>query len=409
MKKTLLSILLVTVLVVLPTFATSAEKTLTIGGIAFLTGPAAAGGMACKAGWELAVAKYNKAGGLKVGNDIYKIKLIVEDDAMSLDQACTAATKLIKSDGAKFIIGPLIDAFKNAIYPITSQAGVLLACVDTCNASRAITYEGNTDVSKDRPLYIRAHWANDEITPYLLDYLKAKYPKAKKISVCGVTEACTVGIYNWLQGTLPKIGLERVGKLEQIAPDCSDYNPPVTRLLSAKPDAIFVAVSTPMTWGFVLKSARELGFKGPVFCATHLDVEFTNTIAGGGNTDIFGVGITLKDMAPLSQDMKDAHKLYVSLGYPAKDEISDIYLVGYNGLWVLLQAIEKAKSIDAATVQKTYEGLTKRGDLKTLWGDAYVGGLKSTGVNRVLCEPYWIDTCMKGVSKNEKNIFVAVP
>ena len=93
MKKTLLSILLVTVLVVLPTFATSAEKTLTIGGIAFLTGPAAAGGMACKAGWELAVAKYNKAGGLKVGNDIYKIKLIVEDDAMSLDQACTSDSR----------------------------------------------------------------------------------------------------------------------------------------------------------------------------------------------------------------------------------------------------------------------------------------------------------------------------
>jgi branched-chain amino acid transport system substrate-binding protein len=140
MKKTLFSILLITTLVVLPTFAVqAAEKTLVIGGIAFLTGPAAAGGMACKAGWELAVDKYNKAGGLKVGNDIYKIKLIVEDDAMSLDQACTAATKLIKSDGAKFIIGPLIDAFKNAIYPITSQAGVLLACVDTCNASRAIT------------------------------------------------------------------------------------------------------------------------------------------------------------------------------------------------------------------------------------------------------------------------------
>ena len=412
MKKALVSIFLIATLVALPAFAApslAAEKTLVIGGIAFLTGPAAAGGMACKAGWELVVAKYNKAGGLKVGNDIYKIKLIVEDDAMSLDQACTAATKLIKSDGAKFIIGPLIDAFKNAIYPITSQAGVMLACVDTCNASRAITYEGNTDVSKDRPLYIRAHWANDEVTPYLLGYLRANYPKAKKIAVCGVTEACTVGIYNWLQGTLPKIGLERVGKLEQIAPDCSDYNPPVTRLLSAKPDAIFVAVSTPMTWGFVLKSARELGFKGPVFCATHLDVEFTNTIAGGGNTDIFGVGITLKDMAPLSQDMKDAHKSYVSLGYAAKDEISDIYLVGYNGLWVLLQAIEKAKSLDAATVVKAYEGLTKKGDLKTLWGDAYVGGLKSAGVNRVLCEPYWIDTCMKGVSKNEKNIFVAVP
>jgi branched-chain amino acid transport system substrate-binding protein len=417
MKKTVLTILLVVALAVLPVFssALAAEKTLVIGGIAFLTGPAAAGGMACKTGWELAVAKYNDAGGLKIGNDMYKIKLIVEDDAMSLDQACTAATKLIQRDGAKFIIGPLVDAFKNAIYPITSQAGVLLADVDTCNASRQITYEGNTDVSKDRPLYIRAHWANDEITPYLLDYLKANYPKAKKIAVCGVTESCTVGIYNWLKGTLANKGLERVGVLEQIAPDCSDYIPPVTRMLSAKPDAIFVAVSTPMTWGFVAKAARDLGFKGPVFCATHLDVNFANTIGGGHGTDLFGAGIALTDMDSLSKEMKDAHKSYVSHGYGAKDEISDVYLVGYNGLWVLLQAIEKAQSLDAATVVKTYEGLTKKGDLKTLWGNAsdgngaYVGGLKSTGVNRVLCEPYWIDACMNGVSKNVKNIFVAVP
>jgi branched-chain amino acid transport system substrate-binding protein len=411
MKKTVLTILLIVALAVLPVFgaALAAEKTLVIGGIAFLTGPAAAGGMATKAGWELAVDKINDAGGLKIGNDTYKVKLIVEDDAMSLDQASTAATKLIQKDGAKFIVGPLIDAFKNAMYPITSQAGVLLACVDTCNASRAITYEGNTDVSKDRPLYIRAHWANDEVTPYLLAYLKAHYPKAKKVAVCGVTEACTVGIYNWLKGELAKKGLERVGALEQMAPDTADYTPPVTRLLSAKPDAIFVAVGTPMTWGFVLKAARELGFKGPIFCATHLDVEFTNMVAGGKNTDIFGVGITLKDMAPLSQAMKDAHKSYVAHGYPEKDEISDVYLVGYNGMWVLLQAIQKAQSFDAATVVKAYEKLTKPGSLQTLWGPAYVGGLKSTGVNRVLNEPYWIDACMHGVSKNVQHIFVKVP
>jgi ABC-type branched-subunit amino acid transport system substrate-binding protein len=417
MKKTVLTILLVVALAVLPVFGTAlaAQKTLVIGGIAFLTGPAAAGGMACKTGWELAVARYNDAGGMKIGKDMYKIKLIVEDDAMSLDQASTAATKLIQRDGAKFIVGPLVDAFKNAIYPITSQANVLLASVDTCNASRAITYEGNTDVSKDRPLYIRGHWANDEIIPHLLDYLKAHYPKAKKVAVCGVTEACTVGLYNWLKDTLAARGLERVGALEQIAPDCADYNPPVTRLLSAKPDAIVVAAGTPTTWGFTLKAARELGFKGPIFCATHLDVEFTNMIAGGGNTDIFGAGITLTDMDPLSKEMKNARKAYASHGYPAKDEISDVYLVGYNGLWVLLQTIEKAQSFDAATVVKTYEGLTKKGDLQTLWGNssdgggAYVGGLKETGVNRVLCEPYWIDACMNGVSKNVKNIFIAAP
>jgi branched-chain amino acid transport system substrate-binding protein len=385
-------------------------KTLTIGGIAFLTGPAAAGGLACKTGWELAVAKYNDAGGLKIGNDRYMINLVVEDDAMSADQASTAATKLTQQDGATFIIGPLVDAFKNVVYPIANQAGALMAAVDTCNGSRGITYDGNVDVAPDKPLYIRCHWANDEVTPYLLDYLQANYPNAKKIAVCGVTESCTVGLYNWVGTVLAARGLERVGDLEQIAPDASDFNPSVTRILSSNPDAIWVAMSTPTTWGFVTKAARELGFKGPIFCSTHLDVSFTDMIAGGGSTDIFGAGIALSDIASLSQDMKDAHAAYAAKGYPAKDEISDVYLVGYNGMWVLLQAIEKAQSVDPQAVMDTYKTLTNPGDLKTLWGDgAYVGGQESYGINAVLNEPYWIDACMDGVSKNVKPIFIAVP
>jgi branched-chain amino acid transport system substrate-binding protein len=415
-KKTLISILLIIMAVLMiPALAacggktTGGEKTLTIGGIAFLTGPASAGGMACKAGWELAVAKYNDAGGLKVGNDTYKIKLIIEDDAMSADQASTAATKLTQQNGAKFIIGPLIDSLKNVVYPIAYQAGALMAVVDGINASGVLSFDGVADVTANKPLYIRCHWAVDEILPQLLDYLQANYPNVKKIAFCGVPEATLEAIYADMANKLPARGLQRVGSLEEIAPDVSDYNPSVARLLSSNPDAICVAVSTPVTWGFVVKAARALGFKGPIFCSTHLDVDFTDTLAGGGSTDIFGVGITLKDMASLPKAVQDVKTLYLAKGYAEKDLISDVFLVGYNGLDVLLQAIQKAKSVDPATVEKVYETLTKKGDLKTLWGDAYVGGLKTLGVNKVLCEPYIIDTCMNGVSKNVKTIFVSVP
>ncbi len=97
-------------------------------------------------------------------------------------------------------------------------------------------------------------------------------------------------------------------------------------------------------------------------------------------------------------------------GYPAADEISDVYLVGYNGLWVLLQAIEKAQSVDPQVVYEAYQKMTEPGTFQTLWGDgAYVGGLQSTGVNAVLNEPYWINAIgADGVAKNVKQIFVEV-
>jgi branched-chain amino acid transport system substrate-binding protein len=325
---------------------------------------------------------------------------------MSLDQAVTAAQKLIQQDGAKFMVGPLVDAFKNSIQPICADAGVMLATVDTCNGSAAITYDGNTDVSPAKKLYIRGCWANDEIMPYLCDYLKANYPNAKNVAVCGVTENCTQGLYDFMGAKLlPEKGLTRVGDLEMMAPDTSDYNPPVQRILAPKPDAIMVAMSTPTTWGFVTKAAREQGFTGPVMCSTHLDVEFANTIAGGGNKDMFGVGFCLSDIKALSQDAQDAHAAYAAKGYPAKDEIADVYLVGYNGLWVLLQAIEKSGSVDPEVVFQKYQTFTNKGDIKTLWGDAFVGGKQTTGVNVVLNEPYWINAIgADGVAKNVQHI-----
>jgi branched-chain amino acid transport system substrate-binding protein len=411
MKRTLFAVLVMVAFTVLPvcTSVQAAEKTLTIGGIAFLTGPASQGGIACKQGWEIAVDKYNKAGGLKVGNDTYKINLIVEDDAMSPDQASTAATKLIKKDGAKFIVGPLIDALKTVVYPIASKNGVLMVIADSMNASGALPFDNNADVSPKKPLLIRTAYAYDEFTPLLLDYLKEKYPNVKKIALCSVAEKSSEMIFDAAKTMFEKKGYQRVGQLEQFAPDVQDFGPVMTRVLSSKPDAIMMPISTPITFGMCVKAAREQGFKGPMFTPTHQDIAFQAMLAGKGNdTDIFGMGVTLQDKAGMPPAFKEVEAEYLKK-YPPKDLITDVFLVGYNGLWVLLQTIEKAKSVDPEKVLKTYEGLTKKGDLQTLWGPAYVGGKKSLGVNRTLCYPIMIDATVKGVSKNEKMVFLAVP
>jgi branched-chain amino acid transport system substrate-binding protein len=410
MKK-LLIVLVITALAVLPVYASvqAAQKTLTIGGVAMLSGPASQGGIACKQGWEMVVDKYNKAGGLKIGGDTYKINLIVEDDAMSPDQAATAATKLIKKDGAKFIVGPLIDALKTVIYPITSKNGALMVIADSINASGALPFDNNADVSPKKPLLIRTAYGYSEFTPLLLDYLKEKYPKVKKVAVCGVVEKSLEMIYDDCKGQFEKKGYQRVGTLEQFAPDVQDFGPVMSRVLSAKPDAVYMPISTPITFGMCVKAAREQGFKGPMFCATHQDIAFQAMLAGKGNdSDIFGMGVTLADEAGLPPLMKEAKAEYLKK-YPPKDLITDVFLVGYNGLWVLFQAMEKAQSVDPEKVLKAYEGLTKKGDLQTLWGPAYTCGKKSLGVNRTLCYPITIDRVVNGAPKNDKTVFLTVP
>jgi len=216
-------------------------------------------------------------------------------------------------------------------------------------------------------------------------------------------------IFDAAKTMFEKKGYQRVGTLEQFAPDVQDFGPVMTRVLSSKPDAIMMAISTPITFGMCVKAAREQGFKGPMFTPTHQDIAFQAMLAGKGNdTDIFGMGITLQDKAGMPPAFKEVEAEYLKK-YPPKDLITDVFLVGYNGLWVLLQTMEKAKSVDPETVLKTYERLTKKGDLQTLWGPAYVGGKKSPGVNRTLGYPIMIDATVKGVSKNSKMVFLDVP
>jgi len=416
-KKILITGLLAVILVVLPILSacggsstSGAQKTLTIGAIGFLTGPASQGGIAFQQGCEMAVAKYNDAGGLKVGSDTYHINLIVLDDKMSVDQATTDATKLVQENKATIVIGPLIPNYKTAILPILQQSNVLLGITDGVNCS--IPYPNSPDVKTSEPLVIRTAYACNEAIGPILDYLKKTYPNVKNVAACGVVEDAedplVTGKGGW-DDNLKSRGLSRVGDLETFAPDIADFGPVVAKILANKPDAIGMTISTPITFGLCVKAARSLGFTGPMFFDTHLDIDNQAKLSGDPNvSDIFGTGLTLADTTSLTPAIKDAIAKYNTMFDP-KDLISDVLLVGYNGLDVLLQTIVKAKSIDNATIVKTFEGLTKSGDLQTLWGPGFVGGIKTLGVNRVLNYPYYLQKTDKGVSTNFQTIQISVP
>ena len=88
-----------------------------VGAIEILTGPAAAYGIAIKAGLDLALAEVNAKGVL--GGQ--KIVLTVEDSAGNKDQAINAARKLIGRDKAVIIIGPTLSNEMFAVGPVTNE------------------------------------------------------------------------------------------------------------------------------------------------------------------------------------------------------------------------------------------------------------------------------------------------
>ena len=71
----------------------------------------------------------------------------------------------------------------------------------------------------------------------------------------------------------------------------------------------------------------------------------------------------------------------------------------YDEVMLFAQTLEKAKSIDPQTVLNTFETLTSPGDLKSVYGKAYVGGMKTTGVNRIAIRPTPLSVLVNGTGK----------
>src|SRR5881409_4290463 len=105
------------------------DKTLTIGVLGPLSGGAASYGVELVRGAEMKADEINKAGGLKVGNDVYHIKLVSYDHKALATDAATAANKLVFQDKVKYIIGNAVGATCNAVQTVTEPEKVLFSFV----------------------------------------------------------------------------------------------------------------------------------------------------------------------------------------------------------------------------------------------------------------------------------------
>ncbi len=87
-------------------------------------------------GYDLWVDKTNAAGGLKVGNKRYPVRIIYYDDGSDKERVRTNITKLIVEDKVDFLLGPFSSGLTLVASAVAEQYGVIL--LDTCGASEVI-------------------------------------------------------------------------------------------------------------------------------------------------------------------------------------------------------------------------------------------------------------------------------
>ena len=112
------------------TTTTSGQKVLKIGAVIDLT---AARGLQTKNWYNLMAKLYNDAGGWKIGNDTYKVQMIIYDTQGNVTTAKDELTRLVLNDGCKYIIGFNITGSADVDATVTEPNKVIAVAEDLTN------------------------------------------------------------------------------------------------------------------------------------------------------------------------------------------------------------------------------------------------------------------------------------
>lgn len=352
-----------------PCVAASA-KILKIGALDSLTGWMAPGEMPTNQGEQLAVDWINEKGGITIKGKKYLLELVTEDTKSSPDGIIAAANKMVYNQGIKFFVGSVNTVMNIAANTVLIPAGALRIGHYNCL--------NPGELGPNLPLVFYANSSRLSMKP-TLSYLKEAYPGIKTLAALHPGDGGEFNRMYYLAPIAQEYGMEIVYTGAWPGPTV-DFTPIVKKALAANPDAIIFTDGWAYHAASMIKAARALGFKGPIFSTDSEIVSEVVEISGLEPAEGYfsaAWDINRPEMPPIMAEIAKRAK--------AKFGKANHWQVwGFNTLWILAQAIEGAQSLDPAVVAKY---LRKMDTIKTPYGPATIGGQKTFGIQCVITAP----------------------
>ncbi len=218
-----------------------AQEKLKIGLIATLSGPPAVLGQQLRNGFQLAV----KDLGGKLGGR--EVEVIVQDDELKPDVAISKAKALLERDKVDFVVGPVFSNILGAIFKPVTDAGVILISPNAgtsnfagkeCNPNFFVTSYQN-----DQAFGVTGKYAQDAGLKKVF-LIAPNYPAGRD---------AVAGFKSFYKGEIADEVFVPLGQL--------DYSAELSKIATAKPDAIYVFLPGGMGINFV-KQFRQAGLAG---------------------------------------------------------------------------------------------------------------------------------------------------
>jgi branched-chain amino acid transport system substrate-binding protein len=359
--------------------AQAAEKTLSIGVLGPLSGGAASYGVELLRGAEMKTDEINKAGGLKVSGDVYKIKLIPYDHKAQAAEAATATNKLVFQDKVQYIIGNAVGATCNAAQTITEPNKVLFAFVCW----------GTSNLAPEKPHSFRSMLSQWELAEPFYRWVKENHPRVKRVAVISPNDTSGKDTNTAVVKALKTLGFE-VTADEYYERGTKDFYPVITKMLAQKPDMIDVAAAPAGEAGLILKQAMELGFKGAKGWTAGTNPFTIISVAGREAAE----GIwSPANINVKSQHVNSAVRKFGEAYEKRYGEVPGVIAVAnYAAFDVFTRAMQRAESLDT---QRVLAVLTKE-RFETVWGPLAIGGKETYGIDRQFLYPLVISEVRGG-------------
>ena len=321
-----------------------------IGAIYPLTGSVAYNGQSKQHGAKIAEEEINARGGV-MGRPI---QVIFEDGQCKPADSVNAAEKLIVKDKVPAIAGAFCSGATAAVIPVIERHKIPF--VSGVSSNPALTVE-----RKD--FFFRACPHEGMYAPSMSKLMVDKM-KTKNLAFLAVND-------DWGRGTTKTFteGVEKAGgkvvTIEYFEHGETNFAPLLTKIKGLAQDGVFVVAET-QDGAMLMRQYKEMGVKSQVFGVGSLATDTFAKLAGPASEGIYVMAPYVPSVP--GKRNEDFIKKYRAR---AKEDPDKYSLAGYDVVYIIAQAIERAKSTDPAKIREAlektaYEGVVSKYDFDNL-------------------------------------------
>lgn len=256
----------------------AANEELKIGFVGVTSGPAAAWGISNQRSMEARAEWINEIGGVEIGGKTYDINIVSFDDQKDPKRAIAGMEKMAQ-EGIHYVVGPNVDDGAAAVRPVAEKNGIMYFPY----AFPKSLYE------KPASNAVLGMVANYQSGPAIYKYLKEQ-KGVKTVAFVAANESDPLSQRDGGVAAAKALGLEVIAERDTYQNDTRDFTPVVTPIVKLQPDLLVLSGVAPGNAPLLIRSARELGYKGLISTETAQDAQVLQEGAGDLANGFISVG-----------------------------------------------------------------------------------------------------------------------